>query len=57
MEFSKLKLELYDLAAIFLPGLFLIAELWTLFARTPFRFAVLKEMSGVELGFAWPKVE
>ena len=26
MEISKLKLEFYDLAAIILPGLFLIAE-------------------------------
>lgn len=48
MEFSKLKLELYDLAAIFLPGLFLITELWTMFGRTPFRFAVMKELNGLE---------
>jgi hypothetical protein len=28
MEFSKLKLELYDLAAIILPGLLCVAEIW-----------------------------
>ena len=35
MEISKLKLELYDLAAIILPGFFLIAEFIVVFLGWP----------------------
>ena len=35
MEISKLKLELYDLAAIILPGFFLMAEFAVVFLGFP----------------------
>jgi len=49
MEISKLKLELYDLAAIILPGFFLIVEfaiLWGGFSRT---LEYAREIRGSEL--------
>jgi hypothetical protein len=48
VEFSKLKLELYDLAAIIIPGFFLLAEFWAFLARMPLSCAVLKEASATE---------
>ena len=49
MELSKLKLELYDLAAIVLPGIFFIAEIWaTLFGIGSLASAA-KELTGAQL--------
>jgi hypothetical protein len=48
VEFSKLKIELYDLAAIVIPGFFLIVEIWALFARMPLSCAALKDASAIE---------
>ncbi len=49
MEISKLKLELYDLAAIILPGFFLIAEFVTLFIGFPRMLANARQIHGAEL--------
>lgn len=49
MEISKLKLELYDLAAIILPGLILIAELSLLFIGSPRTLAYVRDLHGAEL--------
>ena len=49
MELSKLKLELYDLAAIVLPGFFLIGELLALLQGFPQVFLYLHSVSGAEL--------
>jgi hypothetical protein len=49
MDLSKLKLELYDLAAIVLPGFFLIGELLALLKGFPQVFLYLHSVSGVEL--------
>ena len=49
MELSKLKLELYDLAAIILPGFFLIGELFALVNGLPPVFVSLQSVSGAEL--------
>jgi hypothetical protein len=49
MELSKLKLELYDLAAIILPGLFLMAELLALLNGLPLVLAYLQSVSGAGL--------
>lgn len=49
MELSKLKLELYDLAAIVLPGFFLIGELFALVKGLPPVFVSLQSVSGAEL--------
>ena len=49
MELSKLKLELYDLAAIILPGFFLIGELFALVKGLPVVFVSLQSISGAEL--------
>jgi hypothetical protein len=49
MEISKLKLELYDLAAIILPGFFLIAEFVVLFLGLPQMLAYARGTRGAEL--------
>jgi hypothetical protein len=49
MEISKLKLELYDLAAIILPGFFLLAEFTTLFVGWPRTLAYARSIHGPEL--------
>ena len=49
MEISKLKLELYDLAAIILPGFFLIAEFAGLLMGFPQMFAYAREIRGAEV--------
>jgi hypothetical protein len=49
MEISKLKLELYDLAAIILPGFFLMAEFTVLFVGLPRTLAYAREIHGAEL--------
>ena len=49
MELSKLKLELYDLAAIILPGFFLIGELLAPVKGLPPVFVSLQSVSGAEL--------
>jgi hypothetical protein len=49
MEVSKLKLELYDLAAIILPGFFLMAEFTVLFVGFPRTLAYAREIHGAEL--------
>jgi hypothetical protein len=49
MEISKLKLELYDLAAIILPGFFLMAEFTVLFIGFPQTLAYAREIHGAEL--------
>ena len=49
MELSKIKLELYDLAAIILPGLFLIGELLILLKGISWDFLNLQSISGAEL--------
>jgi hypothetical protein len=49
MEISKLKLELYDLAAIILPGFFLIAEFVVLFLGFPQMLAYARGIRGAEL--------
>jgi hypothetical protein len=49
MEISKLKLELYDLAAIILPGFFLMAEFTVLFIGFPRTLAYAQESHGAEL--------
>jgi hypothetical protein len=49
MEISKLKLELYDLAAIILPGFFLIAEFVVLFLGFPQMLAYARGARGAEL--------
>jgi hypothetical protein len=49
MEVSKLKLELYDLAAIILPGIFLLAELVALLKGFPQLFMYLRAIRGAEL--------
>jgi hypothetical protein len=49
MEISKLKLELYDLAAIILPGFFLITEFTTLFVGWPRTIAYARDIHGAEL--------
>ncbi len=49
MEVSKLKVELYDIAAIILPGVFLLVEIWaTLFGMHPVASAI-KGLKGTEL--------
>ena len=49
MEVSKLKVELYDVAAIILPGVFFIIEVWaTLFGMQSVAVAV-KGLKGTEL--------
>jgi hypothetical protein len=49
MEVSKLKLELYDLAAIILPGFFLMGELVALIKGFPQLLAYVRAVSGAEL--------
>lgn len=49
MEFSKLKLELYDLAAIVLPGIFLIAEIWATLLGIGSLASAAKEVTGAQL--------
>ena len=49
MEVSKLKLELYDLAAIILPRVFLMAELVALLKGFPQMFLYLRSVGGAEL--------
>lgn len=49
MEISKLKLELYDLAAIILPGFFLIAEFVVVFLGFPQMLAYARGIRGAEL--------
>jgi hypothetical protein len=49
MEISKLKLELYDLAAIILPGFFLMAESTVLFVGWPRTLAYARDIHGAEL--------
>lgn len=49
MEISKLKLELYDLAAIILPGIFLMAEIVALISGFPRLVLYARAISGVEL--------
>jgi hypothetical protein len=49
MEISKLKLELYDLAAIILPGLFLIAEFVALFMGFQQLLSYARGFHGAEL--------
>jgi hypothetical protein len=49
MEISKLKLELYDLAAIILPGFFLMAEFNVLFIGWPRTLTYARDIHGAEL--------
>ena len=49
MEFSKLKLELYDLAAIVLPGIFFIAEIWATLLGIGSLASAAKELTGAQL--------
>jgi len=49
MEVSKLKLELYDLAAIILPGVFLMAELVALIKGVPEMLTYVRGIHGAEL--------
>ena len=49
MEISKLKLELYDLAAIILPGFFLMAEFTLLFVGWPRTLTYARDIHGAEL--------
>ena len=49
MEISKLKLELYDLAAIILPGFFLTAEIFALFMGFPWALAFARDIRAAEL--------
>ena len=49
MEISKLKLELYDLATIILPGFFLIAEFTVLFVGWPRTLTYARDIHGAEL--------
>ena len=49
MEVSKLKLELYDLAAIILPEFFLMAELLALIKGVPEMLAYVRAIHGAEL--------
>jgi hypothetical protein len=49
MEISKLKLELYDLAAIILPGFFLMAEFTVLFVGWPRTLTYARDIHGAEL--------
>jgi hypothetical protein len=49
MEISKLKLELYDLAAIILPGFFLMAEFTVLFVGWPRTLTYARDIRGAEL--------
>ena len=53
-ELSKLKLELYDLAAIILPGFFLIGELFALVKGIPPVFVSLQSISGAGADSAHP---
>jgi hypothetical protein len=49
MELSKLKLELYDLAAIILPGFFLMAEFVVLCVGFPQMLTYVRGIHGAEL--------
>ena len=49
MEISKLKVELYDVAAIVLPGLFFIAELWAAVFGMHSLGVVVRGLKGTEL--------
>jgi hypothetical protein len=49
MEISKLKLDLYDLAAIILPGFFLMAEFAVLFIGFPRTLTYARDIHGAEL--------
>jgi hypothetical protein len=49
MEISKLKLELYDLAAIILPGFFLMAECTVLFVGWQRTLTYARDIHGAEL--------
>ena len=49
MELTKLKIELYDIAAIVVPGIFCIAEIWTAFFGLQSLLRFMHDLKGTEL--------
>ena len=49
MELTKLKVELYDIAAIVVPGLFCLAEVWTALFGAQSLLRFVHDLKGTEL--------
>jgi len=49
VDFSKLKLEVYDILGLILPGLVLICEGWILLRGWPAFLAAIRQITGTEL--------